>query len=297
MRRRAFAYRRRASPLHAARATAASAYCLSLAGAALLLEHPLVLAALLVAVVAAGAGAGLTREMTRTLRTAAVPLVVLTVAVNLLVNRQGLTVFARLGDLGPLGQLDLTVEALVYGLVFALRLIVVMLAAVVMVGAVDPDEQLRALRRVSHRSALTATLATRLVSVLGEDASRMAEAQRCRADAGRGGTRARLAVLRATVSGALDRSLDVAATLEVRGYGAGRRPPRSRRPWSRHDLAFALAAGAVLALAVGTRVLDLAPFRAYPLVHAPVGVSQIVLSVALVTLAMAPFADQHGIEP
>jgi energy-coupling factor transport system permease protein len=173
----------------------------------------------------------------------------------------------------------------------------VILSAVVMVAAVDPDEQLRAVRRFSHRSALTATLATRLVSVLGDDASRMAEAQLCRADGGRSGTRARLAVLRATVSGALDRSLDVAATLEVRGYGAGRRPPRLMRPWSRHDVAFASAAGAVLALAAGAQALDLAPFSAYPLVHAPVGVGQVVVSAALVAVAMAPFADRRGIEP
>ncbi len=40
---------------------------------------------------------------------------VLTVVVNVLVSREGLTVFARLGDWGPLGQVDLTVEAVVYG--------------------------------------------------------------------------------------------------------------------------------------------------------------------------------------
>jgi hypothetical protein len=34
---------------------------------------------------------------------------------------RGLTVFARLGDLGPFGQGDLTVEALVYGAVIALK--------------------------------------------------------------------------------------------------------------------------------------------------------------------------------
>ena len=41
------------------------------------------------------------------------------VLVNVLVSREGLTVFARLGDLGPFGQGDLTVEALVYGAVIA----------------------------------------------------------------------------------------------------------------------------------------------------------------------------------
>ena len=41
---------------------------------------------------------------------------------------------------------------------------------------------------------------------------------------------------RARRSGALDRAVDVAAALEVRGYALGGRPPRRRRPWSRHDL-------------------------------------------------------------
>ena len=39
-----------------------------------------------------------------------------------------------------------------------------------MSAAVDPDELLKALRRISYRSALTASLATRLVPVLARDA-------------------------------------------------------------------------------------------------------------------------------
>ena len=40
-----------------------------------------------------------------------------------------------------------------------------------MSAAVDPDELLKALRRISYRSALTASLATRLVPVLARDAA------------------------------------------------------------------------------------------------------------------------------
>ena len=50
-------YLRRASPLHAARAAVASAWCVALALVALSFDHPLVLAALLAAVVAAAAAA------------------------------------------------------------------------------------------------------------------------------------------------------------------------------------------------------------------------------------------------
>ena len=56
------------------------------------------------------------------------PILLLTVLVNVLVSREGLTVFARLGDWGVLGQVNLTVEAVIYGLVLALRLLVVTLA-------------------------------------------------------------------------------------------------------------------------------------------------------------------------
>src|SRR5277367_3498871 len=121
-----FFYRRMASPLHATRATVGATWALSLTAATLILFHPLVLLALLAAVLGAGVGAGVGRQLARSLRIAlivAVPIVV----INVIVSRQGLTVFARLGDLGPFGQGDLTVEALVYGLVIALKVTLLIL--------------------------------------------------------------------------------------------------------------------------------------------------------------------------
>jgi energy-coupling factor transport system permease protein len=271
------------------------AYGLALAASALLVEHPLALGALLLATLLAGAAAGVAGELRRALPVA-VGVVVLTVVVNVLVSRQGLTVFARLGNWGPLGQEDLTVEALVYGLIVGLRWVVVLFASVLVTAAVDPDELLRAFRRVSPHSALSATLATRLVPVLFEDGVRVAEAQRCRADGGVSGARGRLAVLRAVVGGALDRALDVAAALEVRGYGATARPGRMPRAWSRHDLGFAAAAVAVVALATSSRVAGVAPFDAYPLVNAGVDGGTVAVAGGLLVAALAPFADRRGIE-
>ena len=295
MRRRPFAYRRRASPLHATRATVAALYALALVAATLLVAHPVVLVALLGATLAAGAAAGVAAEQRRALPVA-LTIAALTIAVNVLVSRQGLTVLARLGDWGPLGQEDLTLEALVYGLVVALRWVIVVMACVLITAAVDPDELLRSFRRVAPRSALSATLATRLVGVLFEDGARVAEAQRCRADGGAGGAAARATVLRAVVSGSLDRALDVAAALEVRGYGSGSRPPRAPRPWSRHDLAFAAAAAANVAAAIVTRLAGLAAFDAYPLVSGDGGAGPAAVACVLLVIALAPFLDRRGIE-
>jgi energy-coupling factor transport system permease protein len=288
-------YRRLASPLHAARAGAAGGWCVALAAVALATDHPLLLAVLGAIVVIAAVLAHASRVVARTMLFA-LPIAVLFALINPFVSRNGLTVFARLGELPPFGQIDLTVEALVYGLVFGLRVLVIVGAFALFSAAVDPDELLRLFRRVSPRSALTAVLATRMMPVLARDAARLDEARRCRADGGGDGPLARAAVLRAVATGSLDRALDVAATLEVRGYGAHGRPPRARQPWSRHDIGFAssggLLAGACALVASGA----VGSFDAYPRLEMSLGIEEVTLFALLFLAALLPFADRRGVE-
>ncbi|HVR05885.1 MAG TPA: CbiQ family ECF transporter T component [Solirubrobacteraceae bacterium] len=289
-------YRRRASPLHATRAGVGALWAGALTAAALLLYHPLALGVLVLAVVLAGFGAGVGRELTRALRTAlivALPIVL----VNVIVSREGLTVFARLGDLGPFGQGDLTVEALVYGAVIALKVTALILVTTLASLAVDPDALLRICRRVSFRSALTASLALRLLPLLAADSRRLAEAQRTRPDGGARGARARARLLGAVLAGSLDRALDVAATLEVRGFAAAPRAPRLQQAWSRHDIAFLASAAAALALALLGGLGGAATYTPYPLLHMPVGAGLLVLCAALLPAVLLPFADRRGIAP
>jgi energy-coupling factor transport system permease protein len=286
-------YRRRASPLHAARPAAATAWCASLGALALLYDHPLVLAAVLVAAVAGGVAAGVGPALARAARFA-IPLGILIALVNPLVDHNGLTVLIR-GDDVPLlpgGRTDVTLEAVAYGGVFGLRAVALIACSAVYAAAVDPDEVLRGLRRVSFRSALTATLATRMHGVLSRDAARLAEAQRCRP----GDPPPRLAIVRAVAAGALDRAVDVAAALEVRGYGAARRPAAVRRPWSRHDLGFAAAALALLVAGIAARAGGVAEFAAYPRLEAALGAPELALAAGIVALALLPFAERRGIE-
>ena len=289
-------YRRIASPLHATRASVGAFWALALTVATLVLYHPLALLALLLAVLGAGFASGVGRRLVRSLRTAlivALPIVV----VNVLVTRQGLTVFARLGDLGPFGQGDLTVEAVVYGAVIALKVTLLILITTLAGLAVDPDEMLRVFRRLSFRSALTASLATRMLPVLAADSQRLAEAQRTRPQGAPGGARGRVALLAAVVGGSLDRAMDVAATLEVRGFATGARAPRVVRAWSRHDIAFACSAVAVLALSVLGRLTEAASFSSYPAIHMHLDNSTLLLSGALTLAVLLPFCDRRGIAP
>ena len=239
---------------------------------------------------AAAAAAHVGRAVARSLRWA-LPFAVAIAAINALVTRDGLTVLFRGGTVPGLGRLDVTAEALAYGAVLGLRAVVVIAAGALLAAAVDPDELLRALRSRSLRAGVTAALATHLIPVLARDGRRLAEAQRALS-----GSPPRLAVLRAVTAGALDRATDVAATLEVRGFGSGARPPRVRRPVSRHDLAFGASAVALAALALAAGLGGWEAFEAYPRTVAPVDAGLLALAAALAVCALAPFLDRRGIE-
>jgi energy-coupling factor transport system permease protein len=281
------------SPMRSARAGAGAAWCAALVVCGLLYEHPLLLGGLCVIALAAAAAAKAWRQTSRALVLClvAAPLVV---AINVLANRNGLTVFWRFGEVPPFGQLDLTVEALVYGAALALRLAAMVLVAALFAAAVDVDALLLGARRLSARSALTAVLAVRLVPVLARDARRLDEARRCRARELGSGPAARVAVLRAICAGALDRASDVAATLEVRGYGGHGRPQRRHDPWSRQDLAFAASAVAIVVLAAIGRIEGIAAFHAVPVLDAPLGADELALLAAIAVAALAPFAVRRG---
>jgi len=280
-------YSRRASPLHAARAACAIAYCAGLAAAALLTANPIVLAAIVLSVSIAGTLAGVGRAVARA-ALLALPLAVTIALINGLVSHDGLTVIVRLGELPVLGHADVTLEAVVYGCVLGLRAVALVLCAALYTAAVDPDEVLKLFRRISFRSALTATLATRMVPVLARDARRLADAQRCRP----GPAPSRVTLMRAATAGLLDRALDVAAALEVRGYGAARSLPRRHRPWSRHDFAFLASAVALVAVGLSR---GLASFAAYPTLRLGSVAASVGLAVAILACSLLPFADRRGV--
>ncbi|HEX2198023.1 MAG TPA: hypothetical protein VHG88_05295, partial [Burkholderiales bacterium] len=73
------------------------------------------------------------------------------------------------------------------------------------------------------------------------------------------------------MSGALDRAVDVAAALEVRGYGDARRPRHVRAAWSRHDLRVLAAAAAIAALTVFVALAGGNGFVAYPRIELDAG--------------------------
>jgi energy-coupling factor transport system permease protein len=201
------------------------------------------------------------------------------------------TVIVRGFALPALGRVDITLEALAYSGLLGLRFLIVIGCAGLLAACVDPDELLRAVRRVSVRSGVTAAVATRLVPVLARDARRLAEARRTVG----GDERRSVAVLRAVTTGALDRATDVAATLEVRGFALARRPGRERRPWSRHDRAFAASTVALAALGAAAALEGWGAFQAFPRLGPALGGESLLLAAALAACVLLPFAERRGV--
>jgi energy-coupling factor transport system permease protein len=280
-----FAFVPRAGVLQRASAAAAIAFLLSFVVVAFLYANPIVIAAAGAGAALAGLLAGARRAVAAALRLG-LALAILITVVNGLVTDRGDTVLARLGEFPLLGDVNVTAEALSAGAVIGLRAVAAMIAAAVYSACVDPDRVLRLLRPYAGRSALTASLITRLVPLAAGDHARLRDASRLRGPAaapvGRG------ALARRLLAGSLDRSVDVAATLELRGYGLGGRPADPPRARSRHDRRLYATGALVTVAAIAVELAGGDAFSAYPSVELATGAPTFALAAILVLAGLAP---------
>jgi energy-coupling factor transport system permease protein len=285
----ALAYSPGRSPLHRASPGAAVAYLGALALVGFIYSSPLVLIAAGVATALVGYAAGAGRAVRASLRLA-LPLLLFMVLINVLVSHRGDTVLVRGWEMPVLGNTDITLESLAAGAMIGLRVVAVVLVFAVYSACVDPDGVLRALRPIARRSAMTAGLVTRMVPLAAADAGRLKEAAALRGPGAEPVGRAALA--RRLVEGSLDRAVDVAATLELRGHSLGVRPVARREP-SRDDAPL-IATGAAIALAaVIARIAGAGGFETYPRIEMGTGPITLALCVGLLVLAAVPFGVQR----
>ena len=282
----ALAYRPGRSPLHRARPLASIAFLGSFVLVAAIYPSPLVLIAVGSSVALVGVECGARRAVAGSLRIA-LPLFLFMVFINALVSHRGDTVLIRGWDMPVLGNTDVTLESLAEGAKIGLLVVVVILAFAVYSACVDPDRVLRALRPVAKRSAMTAGLVTRMVPLAAADGARLSEAAALRGPAAEPVGRAALA--RRVVEGSLDRAVDVAATLELRGHSLPIRPIQ-RRERSLDDAALLWSAAAVGVGAIGARIAGAGGFDAYPTIGLDTGMLTLTLCLGLLVLAMVPFA-------
>lgn len=208
------AYRPGKSALHRAHPMIAAVPLTVLGAVALVAESPLIVVSVSVSAWILGVACGAKSAMRQALRFS-IPLAILMIVVNGLVSHGGATVLFR-GPSIPIIGGTITLEAFAAGSVIALRVVAIALLFAIWSACVDPDRVLAAMRPVARHSALTATLVSRLVPVAASDFSRLREGVDLRGPAAAPVGKAELA--RRVVAGSLDRSVEVAATLELRGH-------------------------------------------------------------------------------
>lgn len=267
-------------------------FCLALGGAALVVDHPAVLAGLLAAVIAIGALAGLARRML-TIALLSLPLVLMVGLINAFLSRQGETVVWRFGTLPVVGRVDVTAEALAWSGTLVLRVWALVLVAALFSACVDQDSLIRLMRRRSSRFGLAVGIAARLAGLLASDGRRMAQARRTldpTMAAGRG------ALVEAIALGALDRAVDAAAALELRGLGDSPcLSPPEYSPWSRHDKAFLVSSSLLCCLVTAALAADWVGFTAGAKVEATGGSAPWIVSLLLLAVIVAPMLDRRGV--
>jgi energy-coupling factor transport system permease protein len=281
----ALAYAPGRSPLHRASPGAAIAFLGSLAAVAFVFSNPLILLSVGLSAAIAGIAAGARRAVLASLKLA-LPLLILMAAINVLVSHRGETILVRGWHLPVLGNMDVTLESLAEGGKIGLLVLVAIVPFAVYSACVDPDRVLRALRPLARQSALTATIVSRLVPLAAADHSRLREAAALRGPGAEPAGRAVLA--RRLIEGSLDRAIDVAATLELRGHSLpGRTTPR-REP-SRDSALLWLVTGLIAAAALVARLAGAGGFDTYPEIELATDPATLALCATLPALAALPF--------
>lgn len=171
---------------------------------------------------------------------AGVFLMLVIMTVNPLVIRAGKTIIWH-GPLLPyLGRLDVSLEALYFGAVAGLRLLLMLSIFCLYNLVLNPDRLLNLFSGVAGRSVIVITLATRLLPTMAQNLQRTAAVLRLRGvDLDTGGLRERVkgyaCLYNILLLSSLEDALAVAESMQARAFGSGRRSVYRRNAFRPRD--------------------------------------------------------------
>jgi energy-coupling factor transport system permease protein len=216
---RSFFYKRKETRFHNLKTEIKFLICAALIVLALILENPVYLAILMAASITIVAEAKISDGWIGYMKMAAWTGVFL-VLLNLLLSQSGKTILFEANTGLPLfDTIKITLEALYFGLIIALRLALAISAFAIMSLTISPDEMLCLMSkmRIPAKSVLTASLAARYIPSLAEDAEALTEVQRTRG-AKLKGIKGSGTVIIPLLSNSLERSIATAEAMEARGF-------------------------------------------------------------------------------
>lgn len=197
----------------------------------------------------------------------------LMIAMLMIIN----VIFVHIGDTvlfaGPrlpvIGKLNITLEALAYAGGMGMRFLVIISVFCLYTYAIHPDKVLKLFSKWGHKSVLVITLSTRLFPLLVQDYLRITEVQRCRGVKFASGSwwerlNKVLSVVSVLLVSCLDRALQLAESMQARGYGSGSRSSYDRELWRPRDFAILSALGAGLICGLWSALKGWSAYLYYP---------------------------------
>ncbi len=225
-------------------------YLLVLLILSLIYDHPLYLLALLLLLVL------LIREVDgldawEGFLKAGVFLMLVVMMVNPLVIRAGKTIIWPGPAVPFLGKLDISLEAMYFGAVSSLRLLVMISIFCLYNLMINPDKVFHLFSRAGGRSVLIITLATRLFPVMVRDLQRIREVQQLRGvdfDSGSLWQRVKKhsGLYNVLLLSSLEGAMEIAESMQARAFGSGKRSVYNRNMFRPRD--FFCLGGSLLAL-------------------------------------------------
>jgi energy-coupling factor transport system permease protein len=268
----------------------------------LIFNHPVYILLLLAAVVCLVLIARVGREWSSAMRLA-IWLGISIIVINALVSYHGSHVLLEAPFTLPvIGAPKITAEAIAFGAIMALRLIVIISAFVLINLTIHPDDIMAVLLKLKfpYKSVLLNSLASRFMPCLIEDVARISDAYRARGLELDNGSRLvrlknRAQIIIPLLANSLEKAVQVAEAMEARAFGSGRKRTLYRNinvsPMDMITLGLAVLP---LALGILIRIWGYGDYQYYPTMPA-IGfdhheyVLLCILAIALVAAAFSGF--------
>jgi energy-coupling factor transport system permease protein len=258
---------------------------------ALIFSHPVYLLGLLISVWAVILAAGSLKEWKSYIRFSLL-MAALIVLINVFFSRAGSTIIYQGPGLPLIGSLEVSLEAIAYGLGMSLRLLVIISIFCFYSCAIDPDKALRLFSRMGGKSVLAITLSARLFPLMIKDFRRITEIQRCRGvnlSSGSWWERARnsIPIISIMLLSSLERSMQLAESMYARGYGSGPRSCYERYFWRPRDRFIIVLTMIALLTGIWSAWQGWSSFSYYPVLQ-PIEHPEVIGAIIIASVLLLP---------
>lgn len=262
-----------------------------------LLEQPLLLGGLLVAVCLDLWLAGLGNQAKAYFNIGLV-MAAFIIFINLLFNHHGSTVIYRLHWFGTT-ELNFTLEVLVFAVAMSLRLLIMLEAFCLFTYLVNPDQIVKYLSHWGGNTALALAITLRLLPELVTKTVTIREIQACRGvEWDNGGIikklRNSLPLMAVLLGDSLEGSMQLAQSLQTRGFGVGKRVIYNTAFWSFQDTIFSAITLTGMGLVIALTLSVQSSFVFYPRLEPVFSQSALYATLSLMLIFSYPAIMSGG---